>query len=225
MFDKLKSLVWTDDNVGQPPAAAAQPTKYVPPAYDAAHEASITAMFATNAGTFDENEGTQANDSVLDTKKIEATIRAIIEGHPDFAKYLKFTNAAVALEKVIQVESTRMQAAQATTALTKDELVASVSSYSAILANESTNFVSSFVATAEQNLESLNQHLRMNADDINLATAHLGELAKAKEVLNHEIMTKTSELAKAKIDFESVTKSISKKYDEVSAKLQQYLSA
>jgi hypothetical protein len=224
MFDKLKSLVWTDDTPGQTPAVTTQPAKYVTPPRDPVSEAALTDMFSS-LGDYNEDDPAAKNDSVLDTKKIEATIRAIIEGHPDFAKYLKFTTAASALEKVIQVESTRMQAAQATTALTKDELIASINSNAAVLANEAANFASTFVATAEQNIDSLTMNLRMNADDIGLATARLGELAKAKEVLNHEIMTKTSELAKAKIDFESVTKSISTKYNEVSAKLQQYLSA
>lgn len=205
MFAKLKSMVFVDDSAkdAQAPAAASQ---QVLKTFTPAIEMPVV-------------------DSVLDTGTIEATITGIIQQDPSFAKYNKFVEAATALEKVIQVEGTRLQAAQATTGLTRDELMESIASHQAVLANEQANFTGSFVAAAEASIQSLNDQGAAISTEIQELTVRLNELSNQREALTRESLTKTSELAKAKIDFDSVIASIARRYNEASSKLQQYLAA
>jgi chromosome segregation ATPase len=203
MFNKLKAMVFVPD---APQAVAQVAAPQVLKTFTPAIEMPIV-------------------DSVLDIASIEATITGIIEQDSGFAKYVKFTEAATALEKVIQVEGTRLQAAQATTGLTRDELIESISSHQAVLANEQANFTGSYVAAAEASIQSLTDQTTAISVEIQELTVRLNELSNQRETLTRESLTKTSELAKAKIDFDSVIASITRRFSDASSKLQQYLAA
>lgn len=204
MFKALKGLVFTDDTPVAPTQAPVQQ----------ARPASLTP-----------NIEMPPVDSVLDTASIQASIVGIIEQEPGFANYAKFATASGALEKVILVEGTRLQAAQATTGLTRDQLIESLSTFQGILANETANFQAQYVASSEQAIEALNTQSAAIADQIQQLTGQLAQLSNEKEALISDALTKSGELAKAKIDFNSVVQTITNRYAGEATKLQQYLSA
>lgn len=204
MFKALKGLVFTEDAPVIPTPAPVQQNRPM----------SMTP-----------NIEMMPVDSVLDTTTILASIIGIIEQEPGFANYARFAATSTALEKVILIEGTRLQASQATTGLTRDQLLESLATYQGVLTNETANFQAHFINSAEQSIQALNEQSTALADQIQQLTGQLAEVSNQKEALISDALTKSSELAKAKIDFNSVVQTITNRYADVATKLQQYLSA
>lgn len=211
MLGKLKDLVWTSDEpqAAPTPAPAPQQTQAAP----------------INTGFQFSQDVAAPVDPVLDVEGIRSAIVGVIEQQPGFADFMKFSAASAALEKVIPIEGTRMQAAQATSGLTKEQLLASVNTFTAVLEGEAQNFNQSYVGAAEQNIQLVNGEITAIDGEIQALTAKLAELSQRRQELVADGMTKSSELAKAKIDFESITKSITARYTDAANKIQQYLTA
>jgi len=213
MFDKLKSMVWTSDEPAQTPAATPAPA----PQPAQATPMNQNFQFATEVAA--------PVDPVLDVDGIRTAIVSVIETQPGFADFMKFAAASAALEKVIPIEGTRMQAAQATSGLTRDQLLASVNTFTGVLEGEAQNFQTSYVAAAEQNIQLVNNEVGTIDGEIQALTAKLAELSTRRQELVADGMTKSSELAKAKIDFDSIMKSITARYTDAANKIQQFLTA
>lgn len=213
MFSKLKDMVWQSDEKPVDPAPQAAPQQAP------AQHAPMNAGFQFGA------EVAAPVDPVLDVEGIRSAIVGVIESQPGFADFMKFSAASAALEKVIPIEGTRMQAAQATSGLTKEQLLASVNTFTAVLEGEAQNFNQSYVGAAEQNIQLVNNEVAAIDGEIQALTAKLAELSGRRQELVADGMTKSSELAKAKIDFDSITKSITARYTDAANKLQQYLTA
>ena len=206
MFAKLKDMVWVSDEKSATPAVQPQ-AKPVQVAAPTSLEVPMPVA------------------PVLDVEAIRAAIVNAIEQQPAFADFLKFSNASAALEKVILVEATRMQAAQATTGLTREQLLASLNTFVAVLDGEVQNFQTAYVGTAEQNIQVVNDQVAAINVEIQELTGKLAELSNKKEELARDALTKSSELAKAKIDFDSIVKSITARYNDFATKVQHFLTA
>lgn len=167
----------------------------------------------------------QVVDSVLDTKAVESQIDALIQSQADFAQFAAFMKAVDNLANVIADEGTRFKAAAATTGLTQSALLASIGVYKTVLADEQTNFNSSFVTQSEQNIAALNDQITQLVAQLAALTDQLRAASDQKTEVTKDVTTKTAELAKAKIDFASVQQTLDNRYAELSVKLQQYLVA
>jgi hypothetical protein len=212
MFDKLKSMVWTSDEPSAAPTAAPAPQAPV-------QQAPMSTGFQF------QNEPSAPVDPVLDVEGIRSAIVGVIEQQPAFADFVKFTTATAALEKVIPIEGVRMQAAQATCGLTKEQLLASVGTFVGVLEGEAQNFNQSYVAAAEQNIQLVTNEVNATDAEIQALTTKLAELSARRQELVSDGMNKSSELAKAKIDFDSIQKSITARYTDAANKIQQFLTA
>jgi hypothetical protein len=208
MFKALKDLVF----VAEPEVAAAPAPVVQAPVQ--ARPTSLTPGIET-----------LPVDPVLDVATIQADIVAVIESQPAFADYLKFANANLSLEKVIVIEGTRLQAAQATTGLTKDQLLASLAVSTAVLESEAQNFEASYVAQAEAAIGDLNSQVTTIDTQLQELTQQLNELSQQKEAITNDALNRSSELAKAKIDFASVAKQVSNRYADAANKIQLHLGA
>lgn len=207
---KLRDMVFVPDANETPAPQAAQPAAQAPPV------AQSTAINHVDLAT---------TESVLDVAGLMNIIQGVINDEPQYAKFAKFQAASAALEKVILVEGTRMQAAQATTGLTREELLNSLNAHANILASEAQNFTDTYVAASEAQVQGLNADADDLAAEIQVLTTRLAELSTKREERIAEATAKSTEIAKAKIDFESVTRTIANRHGDISTKLQQYLGA
>jgi len=212
MFSKLKDMVWQSDEPAKDQVATPAP------------QAPVQVAPMSTGFQFSQEVAAPV-DPVLDVEGIRSAIVGVIESQPGFADFMKFSAASAALEKVIPIEGTRMQAAQATSGLTRDQLLASVGTFTAVLESEAQNFQQSYVGAAEQNIQLVNNEVTTIDGEIQALTAKLAELSTRRQELVADGMTKSAELAKAKIDFDSIVKSITARFTEASTKLQQYLTA
>jgi len=109
--------------------------------------------------------------------------------------------------------------------ISRDALIASVKSSETIIANEASNFEQSFVTSANNEIAQLNAQSDAIATQLQTLTQQLGQLSDQKTELTKAITSKTADLGKAGIDFNSVVKTLGTRYQEIGNKLQQYLGA
>ena len=205
LFNKLKNLVVEDDT----------PQVQAPQIAVAAQVIAQVAQVQVTADT----------PSVLDTAVVEAGIEAQIQANPAHAMFITFNKSVQSLEKVIPDEATRFKAAQATTSLITADLVAAVESAKQVIANETANFEATFVAQSQAAITAVENEKTSVEAQIQTLTEQLGQLSDHKNNLAKDSVSKTAELAKAKIDFTSVVGLVDKRYSEISRKLTQFLGA
>jgi hypothetical protein len=165
-------------------------------------------------------------ESAIDTAQVEAQIEELIKGQPDFVQFSTFQKSVESLASVTGLdEATRYQAAAATSGLTQAALVTSVSSFKAVLDAAQADFDTNFVGQAEANIQSLNDQSAAVVAQIGELTKQLGELSEKKTDLTKQVTAAGATLAKAKIDFASVSQTITNRYSEIALKLQQYVRA
>jgi peptidoglycan hydrolase CwlO-like protein len=164
-------------------------------------------------------------ESAIDTAVVEKQINDMIAAQPDFAQFATFQKAVESLNGVIPDEGTKFQAAAKMQSLTQAALVASVSSFKAVLDSAQADFDTNFVGQAEANIQGLNDQSASIVNQIAELTKQLGELSDKKSELTKQVTAATATLAKAKIDFASVSQTITGRYSEYALKLQQYVSA
>lgn len=163
--------------------------------------------------------------SVLDTAAVEAQIVQIVETNPAFLAFKTLSDAADKMLSILPDEKTRFKAASATTTLTLAEVQPSLDSWKAIVDSEGANFASTYVAQADGNIAMVNSQIDDAEQKLNELTKQLGELSEQKNKLMQEKVQREAELAKAKIDFNSVIQTVTNRYTVMSAKLAQYLGA
>jgi hypothetical protein len=163
--------------------------------------------------------------SVLDVAIVEAGIESQIQCHPDFAPFVSFSDSTTSLAAVIVDESTRFKAAQATSKVAKADLIAAVGAANSVIAAEQANFEGSFVANAMNEIQTVQAEEAAVTEQIQQLTEQLGQLSERKNALAKDSVSRTAELAKAKIDFASVVQVVSKRYADITTKLNQFLGA
>lgn len=204
-LSKLKGLVIQDDTVQAAPVTA--PVQQV-------------ASTPMQAVAFDSNIA-----SVLDVVSLEQTIDGNIQAAPEFAPFLKFQETATSLEVALKDEATRFASAAAVTKIDKATLIAAVDSHKQVLVNEAANFEAQFVSNSAAAIQSTQLAAESVAQEITELTAKLGELSGKKIELEKSAVDQTGVLAKAKIDFATVTANLEKRYGTIAGKLQQYVGA
>lgn len=163
--------------------------------------------------------------SVLDTVAVEAQIIQIVESNPAFLAFKTLSDAADKMLSILPDEKTRFKAASATTALTLAEVQPSLESWKGIVDAEGVNFNESYVLHAESNIAMVNTQIGEAEQKLDQLTKELGELSEQKNKLMQEKVQREAELAKAKIDFNSVIQTVTNRYTSIATKLAQYLGA
>lgn len=161
--------------------------------------------------------------SSLDTQALEAHIVQMIQSNSAFAPVAAFLKMADNLKSAVPDDAQRFKAAQLATNTTSEVLLAAINSYAAILADESTNFEKTFVATAQANVAGLTEQERTLGEQIKSLASQLAQLTSQKEDLGKQARAGTADIAKAKIDFDTVSGTIDGHYRELAQKLQQHL--
>ncbi len=163
--------------------------------------------------------------SVLDTAVVEAQIIQIVETNQAFLAYTTLSDAAAAMAGVIPQEKVRFQAASATTKLTLAEVQPSLDSWKAVVDGEKASFETSYVGSSQDNIAAVEAQIGAVDQELTELTKRLGVLSDQKNDLMHEKVQRESELAKAKIDFNSVIQTVTNRYTVMAANLVQYLGA
>lgn len=163
--------------------------------------------------------------SVLDTAVVEAQIVQIVESNPAFLAFKTLSDAADKMLSILPDEKTRFKAASATTTLTLAEVQPSLDSWKGIVEAEGANFNQTYVAQADSNISLVNSQIAAAEQELDQLTKTLGELSEHKNKLMQEKVQRESELAKAKIDFNSVIQTVTNRYTGMASKLAQYLGA
>lgn len=204
MFDKLKSMVWQENDGAKPQA---------PPATRSHQPVTqpVTQQVAQQEG------------SVLDLGILTETLDAAVNGSSGFADYIAFQLKADALASVISDEPTRFKAAGATSGISKDVLIASVNSSVAILSAEAENFETAYVGQAATAIQAETDNISNLEILITAKAEELASLQAQKAASQQNLLTATADLAKAKIDFGSVYQALTNKYATIAGKIQQYL--
>jgi len=225
MFDKLKKgltdMVWEDSKPKTVPdsKAAKAPESVLPMSAGEAFDPSVMGTAPSVSG-----------DAVLDLEKIQSTINSSITGSNEFAQAASFLNTVDSLKNVpgLSDEGTRYKAALATTAtqgVTLASLLTAVKSYSAVLTNATTDFEQSVVVAANDEVNRMNAQAEALQEQIQTLATQLGQLNAQRSELVAAASKKAADIAKAGIDFNSITKTIDTQYQEITRKLQQYLGA
>ncbi|AQH05840.1 hypothetical protein A9R05_43330 (plasmid) [Burkholderia sp. KK1] len=217
MLEGLKKLVF----VQQPGADNAAAHPKAPAAAQVASAVTGTAPAGEVAVTAPAGEA--AGSPVINVKGLEEHLEQAIHASPAFAPFAAFSKNAESMAVAIPDEAQRFKAAQAVAGIAPADLIAAVNSVSDVLSKEATDFEQSYVVAGQAEVTSLNQ-------EIEQVTGQIGDLAKQLAVLNEKkaslaarVTTKTSDIAKAKIDFTAVSSTVAARYQEIAQKLKQYL--
>ena len=161
--------------------------------------------------------------SALDTQALETHIEQLIQSSPAFAPVAAFLKMADNLKAAVPDDAQRFKAAQLATGTSSEALLAAINSYSGVLAGEKDNFDQTFVAAAQANVASLSEQERTIGEQIKSLGSQLAQLTSEKEDLAKQARAGTADIAKAKIDFDTVAGAIDGRYRDLSQKLQQHL--
>lgn len=161
--------------------------------------------------------------STIDIKALEDHIEQVIQSNPGFAPVAAFLKMAENLKSAVPDDAQRFKAAQLATNTTSDALLGAIQSYASVLSNESTNFERTFVATAQANVAGLGEQEKDVGDQIESLAAQISQLTVRKEDLAKQVRNGTADIAKAKIDFNTVATMIDGRYRALAQKLQQHL--
>jgi hypothetical protein len=159
----------------------------------------------------------------LDVPAVEEHVDHQIQSNPAFAPVVAFLKMAESMKNVIGDEKQRFQAAQAATSTPTDALLTAVKSYSSVLQREAANFEQTFVAQAQSEIQTLSEQEKQLGEQIGELQAQLSKLSAHKEELGAQSIARVGDLAKARIDFGSVSSTLNKRYSDLAAKLQQHL--
>lgn len=211
--DRIKAFVFEDES-----GKAKEPVDATggAPASDSPPHAAVSE--APQAATAIEHTGTG-----LDVSAVEEHIDHQIQGNQAFAPVAAFLKMAESMKNVIGDEKQRFQAAQAATSTPTDTLLSAVRSYSSVLEHETSTFEQTFVAEAEKEIHALSDQEKQLSQQISDLQAKLSNLSVRKEEVGAQSIAKAGDLAKARIDFGSVSSTLTKRYADLAAKLQQHL--
>lgn len=163
--------------------------------------------------------------ATLDVKGIEEGIEALIRESAEFAPAAAFFQADKNLTTVISDEATRFRGAAATTGTKIEILTSAVSSYKNVLVGEGQKFESTYVAGAQAEIEATKASADAIEQKLVDLTKQMGDLSAQRAELARQITTKTANLGKAKIDFQSVVNTVDAHYADLLKKLAQHLGA
>jgi hypothetical protein len=161
--------------------------------------------------------------SVLDTNSVEGQIVQAIESNPVYLAYRTFNDAIVSVQQHIPDERTRYNVAAATTKLTFAEVQPSLESWKIVVEAEDVNFQTNFIQPSQANIDMVQAQIEATDAEILEVTKKLGALSEQKNQLMQDKVQREAELSKAKIDFESVLKTIANRYMGLTSKLTQFL--
>jgi hypothetical protein len=164
-----------------------------------------------------------SGSSILDVTAVESQIVQMIEANPAYLAYKTFSDAANSLSQVIPDEKTRFQAASATTKLTYAEVKPSLDSWAAIVESEKQNFEGSYVAAAQADITAIDVQLQATEAELAELAKKLGEVSERKNALMQDKVQRESDLSKAKIDFDTVVKTVTHRFTTLAAKLTQFI--
>jgi hypothetical protein len=169
-------------------------------------------------------------ESVLDVATITESINGAIASSPDFAPAASFLQIVASLQTVVTDEGMRFNAAKASQAatnpsVTTQTILDAVKSYAGVLANEAGKFEGSFVAASEAELTGLSGQADTLQSQISDLAQQLTQLNEQRAEIIASVTKKTADLAKAKIDFNSVTTTLTTRYEELAQKVKQHLGA
>jgi len=211
--DRIKAFVFEDESgkTKEPVDAAGEVPASDPPPHASVSEAPQAAAVIEQSGTG------------LDVPAVEDHIDQQIQSNQAFAPVAAFLKMAESMKSVIGDEKQRFQAAQAATNTPTDALLGAVKSYASVLEHETTAFEQTFVAQAEGEIRALGDQEKQLSQQISDLQAKLSNLNARKEEIGAQSIAKAGDLAKAKIDFGSVSSTLNKRYTDLAAKLQQHL--
>lgn len=211
--DRIKAFVFEEesDKTKEPVDAKGTVPASDPPPHAPVPEAQQAAVPIEHTGTG------------LDVPAVEEHIDHQIQSSTAFAPVVAFLKMAESMKNVIGDEKQRFQAAQAATSTPTDALLTAVKSYSSVLQREAANFEQTFVAQAESEIHALSDQEKQLGEQIGDLQAQLSRLSARKEELGAQSIAKAADLAKARIDFGSVSSTLNKRYSDLTAKLQQHL--
>lgn len=212
-LNAVKNTLWTDDSAKKPdPQQKGQPQK---------GQTQVTPLpgVAPQVGTPVAVSGT----STLDVAKIEEAINTSVQTNESFATAAKFLATADTMKAVLPDEGLRFKAAQASLQADPVALIDSVKSFHAILDTEKQNFETHFCGSEQTAIDQLTTQAADLDSQINALMEQMTTLNNQKQELQSKITTKTADLAKARIDFNSVATTIDARYTEIAAKIQKHL--
>lgn len=217
MLEGLKKLVF----VQQPGADNAAAHPKAPAAAQVTSTAAGTAPAGEVAATAPAGEA--AGSPVINVKGLEEHLEQAIHASPAFAPFAAFVKNAENMAAAVTDEGQRFRAAQAVAGTAAADLVASLNSVSDVLAKEAADFEQSFVAAGQAEVTKLNQQIEQVTGQIGDLSKQLATLNEQKSSLAAQVTTRTSDIAKAKIDFSAVSSTVAARYQELAQKLKQYL--
>jgi chromosome segregation ATPase len=167
----------------------------------------------------------QENDvpSVLDLAQIRTSLEDLIKMEFAFGTYLDYKEAVDSMESKIKDPQLRYQAAQAVKHMDSADIIESCQSYIGVLDREKQRFQDKYVASAQGQIDALKNDAEALDAQIQDLTRKLGELSQQKSEKMATISQRSSELAKAQIDFDSVINTIKLAYIDEVKRLQQYI--
>jgi uncharacterized protein YukE len=225
MFSKLGGLgklIFEEEK----PKADATPVPAVPAPTQAAPVVAQPFQFgAPAAGT---TPVAATGESVLDVPTITESINAAIAGSAEFAPAASFLQIVTSLQTIVPDEGMRFNAAKQSQAatnpsVTPQTILDAVKSYAGVLANEASKFEGSFVAASEAELTDLSGQADALQNQITDLAAQLTQLTEQRTAIIASVTKKTADLAKAKIDFNSVTTTLTTNYEGLAQKVKQHL--
>jgi predicted RNase H-like nuclease (RuvC/YqgF family) len=216
-LDKIKGAVF-EDEPKKAPLPSSGPTighiSSAPP--PAVRYAQATPTDASVAKVNDAPEQT-VSDEVLD---------AHIQAAPAFSTYASFLTLADSMRNVITNEPQRLQAtlaAQAASGVSGEAIINSVLSYQEVLKTEEKNFEDTTVANATREIDTHNTEVESLTQQIDNLNARVKELTDRRTDALNASINRTSELQKARADFEATVSRVRSKYFDLVNKLRQHL--
>jgi uncharacterized protein YukE len=224
MFSKLGGLgklIFEEEK----PKADATPAPAAPAPTQAAPVVVQPFQFGAPAGA---TPVAATGESVLDVPTITESINAAIAGSAEFAPAASFLQIVTSLQIIVPDEGMRFNAAKQSQAatnpsVTPQTILDAVKSYAGVLANEASKFEGSFVAASEAELTDLSGQADALQNQITDLAAQLTQLTEQRTAIIASVTKKTADLAKAKIDFNSVTTTLTTNYEGLAQKVKQHL--
>ena len=215
----ILDALWTSDSKKPAPQQKDQQAKAQP-------QASSLPISTYTPGTVapGSTAGTAATGtSTLDVAAIKDAIHDRIAHSDQFAPVLQFLTTAETMKDFLPDEGLRFKAAEKALKLDGASLLDSAKTFTGMLEGEKTNFENQFCASEQSAIESMTAQATDLDTKINDMVAQLTELNAQKQTLQANITTKTADLAKARIDFNSVITTIGSEYTDIAGKIQKHL--
>jgi len=182
-------------------------------------------------------QGDQGNTSVsappeiagaqsgLDVSLLEKRLDGLIRADAGFAPCAAFLDMRENMRSAFVNEADQFRAALVGTKTAVEVLLESANASSTVLAQEADNFERTFVAEGEAAIHSLTTQSEEVNEQITALTQQVAALNEKRSGLVADASAKTANLAKAKIDFASVSTMLASRYQELAQKMKQHLGA